>query len=221
MLRSRRMSATGKLVSPARFTSSIAASNSVSRASASAGSSRPASPATSWPRSSSMSSMFMATSISSSTTRTRRRCSATRTLLRPKRVQRGKDRAAQAVALERQVGGAAEVGTQPLLDQARAEAASGRPLHRRAALLLPDDAQPPVLVAPGNRYPSLIGGKSPIFGRVGGKLVQGQRQRQRRARRQPERIAVEVEPPLVAAEGRRGIADDPVERRSAPILLGE
>src|SRR4051794_38158623 len=176
MPRSMRMSATGKLVSPARFTSSIAASNSASRASASAGSSRPASPAISWPRSSSMSSIFMATSISSSTTSTRRRRSAKRALLRPKRVQRGDDRAAQAVALERQVGGAAEVGAQALLDQTRAEAASGRPSHPRAALLLPDDVQPPVLVAPGNRYPSLFGRKGAVFGRVGGELVQGQRQ---------------------------------------------
>src|SRR3954463_2364228 len=134
-------SATGKLVSPARFTSSIAASKLASRASDSAAESRLARPATSWPRSSSMSSIFIATSISSSTTRIRSERSAAIRRLRGHFGEGGVDRAAQAVRFEGEVRRAAEIGAEAVLDEASAEAVAGRRRDHRAALLLPLDQQ--------------------------------------------------------------------------------
>src|SRR5688572_9126889 len=192
MPRSASRSATGKLASPARLTSSMAASNRPSRASASAGASRLAMPATSKPWSSSMSSMLIATSISSSTMRMRSGPagrSAKAGLPGGDRLERRVDDAAQAVGFEDEPRAAAEIGLEAALDQPRAEAALPGLGDRRSARLLPFERQPAFADAPADLHLAALDRQSAIFGGVGAELVQRQRQRQRRARRQAEGVA--------------------------------
>ena len=134
------------------------------------------------------------------------------------RLDRRVDGADHALRLPVDAHLALQLGGEPALDHARAEAAMRGRRHRRPACLLPAQAEAAVVGRPSNRHPAALGREGAVFERIRTELVQGHRQGDRALGPQPEIVAGEAHP--FAGGAQRG-ADDRGEAGAVPSLVGQ